>query len=375
MDDRVPDPSLGSGYGRMFDGVREMARAGHAVSFFPVLGVSGPPPDALISAGIRIIESDLRAHLAQHWVNYDIVIVSRPHNFDRVAAIVRECQPHASLLYDCEALFWRRMEREASLMVDAGEQAALKNAASAMRRLEDGIVTLSDFAVTVSAEEASLLRAVDGCCPIQSIRPAEPSISLGRQTFDERSGVAFVAGWMAGATSPNADGLRWFAADVLPLVRKSIPWIRVLVTGASPPESLVDLADPNLFFTGHVADLNSLYGQTRVVIAPIRFGAGVKVKTIQALQHGVPVVSTECGAEGIETFGLNAIALADTAAAFATALVDLLSDRTVWAAQRIEVERLIDRWHADTESSSWSDVISDVLTRRHRGGHALLDAS
>jgi O-antigen biosynthesis protein len=373
VDDRVPDPAMGSGYGRMFDAVIELARGGHAVSLFPVQPGSGPPADPLVSAGVRIVQGDLRAHLSQTWVHYDVVLVSRPHNFDRVAATIRECQPRAVLVYDCEALFWRRMERQASLLTDPDEQRALRTAAADMRAFEERIVVRSDLAVTVSSDEADLLRAVDGCCPIRPIRPSEPSISLGTQTFEARVGVAYVAGWMAGTTSPNADGLRWFVGEVLPLVRQAIPWVRVQVTGANPPPDLLELADPTLWFTGQVADLASFYDQVRVVIAPIRFGAGVKVKTIQALQHGVPVVATTCGAEGIETHGLDAITIADDAAGFAAAVITLLSDRLVWQQQRREIEQLIDRWHRDTGAGAWSDVIRDVLEGRIGSGETAID--
>ena len=107
--------------------------------------------------------------------------------------------------------------------------------------------------------------------------------------------MAYVAGWLGGTGSPNADGFRWFVANVLPLVRQTIPWVRVHVAGANPPPNLLELADANLLFVGHVADISAFYGRTRVVISPSRFGAGVEVETVQALQHGVPVVSTSCG--------------------------------------------------------------------------------
>jgi GT2 family glycosyltransferase len=374
VDDRIPEPSLGSGFGRMFDALLELARRGHAVSLLPTQGASGSLPDALVTAGVRIVRGEIREHLMRPWVNYDVVLVSRPSNFDKVAAIVRERQPHAALVYDCEALFWRRMERQAAMMDDSDERRNLRVAASRMRDLEERIVVEADVAVTVSPEEADLLRHDEGCCPIHVIRPAEPKVRLGPETYDERGGVAYVAGWLSGTTSPNADGLRWFAADVLPLVRQSIPWVRVHVTGANPPQDLLELADPNLFFTGHVADLEAFYGQTRVVIAPIRFGAGVKVKIIQALQYGVPVVSTVCGAEGIETFGLDAIAVADTAGEFANALVGLLTDRAAWQTRRIAIEALNARWQAGVGTASWSDLIDEILAGRHCGRHALFDA-
>ena len=372
VDDRVPDPSLGSGYGRMFDALIELGRGGYAVSLFPVLGASGRPPGELIDAGVRIVEGDLRTHLSHPWVNYDVVVVSRPHNFSGTAATIRECQPRALLVYDCEALFWRRMLRQASLLTDPEERRRLLEAAATMQAEEERIVASADFAVTVSPEEADILRAVEGCCPIRPIRPSEPSVTPGAETSHERVGIAYVAGWMAGTTSPNADGLRWFASEVLPLVRAAVPWVRVNVTGANPPEDLLRLEDENLHFTGHVPDLADFYAQTRVVMAPIRFGAGVKVKTIQALQYGVPVVSTECGAEGIDTGGLHPIVVADDAAAFAAALIALLTDHAEWGRRRAEVMALVDRWQNGLGSGSWTNVIGDVLERRERGGHAVL---
>jgi glycosyltransferase involved in cell wall biosynthesis len=144
------------------------------------------------------------------------------------------------------------------------------------------------------------------------------------------------------------------------------------VTGANPPPDLLELADPNVFFVGHVTDLPALYGTTRVVVAPIRFGSGVKVKTVQALQHGVPVVSTSCGSEGIDTYGLEAIAVADDPRDFAGLLVTLLTDRVQWEKRRIAIADLIRRWEDTPTTQSWPVVMAEVLGRRHRGRVALL---
>ena len=85
------------------------------------------------------------------------------------------------------------------------------------RALEERIVIQCDAAVTVSKEEAALLASRGWLLP-DSARsfPAEPSVSLGTRTFDERFGVAYVAGWLAGSGSPNADGLHWFVAKRTP---------------------------------------------------------------------------------------------------------------------------------------------------------------
>jgi GT2 family glycosyltransferase len=361
IDDRIPDPNVGSGFGRMYEAVLDMLAAGYRVVMHPTCGADGFVPDTLVSAGVAILDGDLAVHLAQPQYRYDVVVVSRPHNFERVESLVRATQPSARLIYDCEALFWRRLHKQALLTMDAIERTHLVDSAANMRRLEERIVASSDGAVTVSDEEAALLRTVKGCCPIQSIQPTEESASLTSQPFHERHGLAYVAGWMAGTASPNADGLRWFAGDVLPLIRKVLPWVRLDVTGGGVPEDVRDLADPNIRFVGHVQDLSNFYAKHRVVIAPIRFGAGVKVKIIQALQHGVPVVSTSCGAEGIDLQGIDAIAINDDAQGFAEATVRLLTDPEAWQARRVSITALLDRWHRETESGSWRDVIGRAI--------------
>jgi glycosyltransferase involved in cell wall biosynthesis len=112
-----------------------------------------------------------------------------------------------------------------------------------------------------------------------------------------------------------------------------------------------------------------------VVIAPIRFGAGVKVKTVQALQHGVPVVSTSCGAEGIDTYGIDAIDVADDPNAFAGLLVTLLTDKARWEARRAAIADVTRRWDKATDSESWPGVVAEALARRYRGRLALLAES
>jgi hypothetical protein len=69
------------------------------------------------------------------------------------------------------------------------------------------------------------------------------------------------------------------------------------------------------------------YGRTRACIVPLRYGAGVKIKTVEALQYGVPTVSTSVGAEGIDLRGTAALLVADDARQFGLGLVSLLTDR------------------------------------------------
>ena len=359
VDDRVPESSLGSGFGRMLDGMIELASQGYAVSMFPVQGVTRSP-DPLVDAGVGVVEGGLIEHLSRPEVVYEAVIISRPHNYDRLATCIRDLQPQAILVYDCEALFWRRMVRQAQLAASPEESQALEASAAEMKRLEDRIAVEADAVVTVSGEEAAIMSQLKGHAPIHVILPAEPHIPFTARPFSERWDIGYVAGWLAGPKSPNADGLFWFVHEVLPHVRAVLPWVRVRVTGAKVPAEVRALADSNVRFEGEVADLHAFYDGLRVAIAPLRFGAGVKLKTVQALQYGVPVVSTSIGAEGIDTGGLPALAVADDAAEFAALVVRLLTDPTAWQERRTSIGTLVERWKSGASAGSWTDVMCAV---------------
>jgi GT2 family glycosyltransferase/glycosyltransferase involved in cell wall biosynthesis len=367
IDDRVPDSALGSGFGRMLEGAIELSSHGYAVSVFPT-GEMSWPSDRLISAGIGIVEEDLAQHLARPYVSYDAVIVSRPHNFCRLNAIVREHQPQAPLVYDCEALFGRRLARQAQLSTTESDRLTLEAHAEAMRDLEERIAREADMLVTVSREEADTLTRVQGHCPIDVILPAEPDVRVTSRSVAERRDIGYVAGWLAGPTSPNADGLRWFVKEILPRIKVSCPWVRLRVTGGRVPADVRSLADPNVVFEGEVSDLDAFYDGLRVAVAPLRFGAGVKVKTVQAIQHGVPIVATAIGAEGIDAAELPAIDVADDPETFANLVVCLLTDPVVWHRRQSAIVQLADRWRSGRLGASWADVMSGVWARRPSAG-------
>lgn len=174
-----------------------------------------------------------------------------------------------------------------------------------------------------------------------------------------------VLGWAAGGLSPNADGLLWFASEVLPRIRRRLPWARLFVTGGTPPPEVAHLAGPAIVFLGHVSDLATVYSAARVAIVPLRYGSGVKNKTVEALLFGVPVVATSIGAEGIDCAGLEAIDVCDDPEAFAAAATLLLSDRRAWDDRRRTLEQLVAHWE-EAPVGRWTDVIDEVCRERRR---------
>ncbi len=127
---------------------------------------------------------------------------------------------------------------------------------------------------------------------------------------------------------PNADGARWLAREVWPLVRREQPRARLIVAGRHPPASVTGLAsEPGVEVTGAVASMAPYYAQAHVVAVPVRSGGGTRLKALEAFATGRPVVATTFGVEGID--GLVSgrhLLLADDPQAFASAVLGLFAD-------------------------------------------------
>ena len=105
-----------------------------------------------------------------------------------------------------------------------------------------------------------------------------------------------------------------------------------LTPRVSPELKDLDLGQVN--FTGYVEDLRPLFEQALVYVAPLRFGAGIKGKILEAINYGVPVVTTSIGAEGIGVVDGENILIADSAVEFCEAVVKLHRDEELWGELR-----------------------------------------
>lgn len=127
---------------------------------------------------------------------------------------------------------------------------------------------------------------------------------------------------------PNIDGLEHFVAEVLPAVRAEVPdaVLRIVGQGRSArAEALA--ATPGVQLVGEVASVGPELAAANLAVVPVRFGGGTRIKILEALAHGVPVVSTTAGAEGLAVVDGEHLLLADAPTAFADACVRLLLDR------------------------------------------------
>jgi glycosyltransferase involved in cell wall biosynthesis len=147
---------------------------------------------------------------------------------------------------------------------------------------------------------------------------------------------------------PNIEGINWFLDEIYPLVKQQVPEVRCTLIGARPPAKLVERAqaDPSIHVTGYVDDPMPYLADASMMVIPLRAGGGMRVKILNALAQGIPMVSTTLGCEGVALTNGEDILIANDPQAFARESVRLLTDSAlsnrIASSGRRTVEQLYD---------------------------------
>jgi hypothetical protein len=139
----------------------------------------------------------------------------------------------------------------------------------------------------------------------------------------DRNSIAFIGSF---THLPNVAALRFFVDSVWPLVLQAHPDAVFEVAGKGVPADLKARADKNLVFVGVVPDAYAFVRSASVVVVPVLSGGGIKIKTLEAMATGCPIVATSIGAEETGAISGEHMLIADSSVAFATHINTLLSD-------------------------------------------------
>lgn len=327
VDHYIPQPDKDAGSRTMFAFIRSLLDAGCVVKFWPdnlhLDPLYAPELQKMgveVFSGIRWLEN-FDEYMREHGSQFDVVLLSRPDVASKYLPHVK-AYSKARVVYYGHDLHHERMRSEAELTGGIGA-----NAVAAMERLEKAAWESSDVVLYPSVDEANKVRAklpgVDArpIIPYAFDRIVHGAVPSGRQ------GVIFVAGF---GHLPNIDAAKWLVHEVMPLVWERLPGTKLSLIGSNPNKDVIDLANDLVQVTGYVTDeeLQIRYSDARAAVVPLRFGAGVKGKVVESLSQGVPLVTTQVGAQGLDINGVSIIA--DTPEAIADGIIQLLSDDAVW---------------------------------------------
>ncbi|MFY0612047.1 MAG: glycosyltransferase [Hyphomicrobiaceae bacterium] len=165
---------------------------------------------------------------------------------------------------------------------------------------------------------------------------------------------------------PNVQGLLWFIEKVWPTLLSRHPELRFDIVGKNPDERLQLAAKPHagIKLTGFVDDLQSIYQDSRVSVAPLLFGSGMKVKVMDALARGIPIVTTTVGAESIEAESGRQLMIADDPSLMADHIDKLLENPVLWRQLQVNSRALV------RERYTWQRLF-DSMHRAIEGGKSI----
>jgi glycosyltransferase involved in cell wall biosynthesis len=268
---------------------------------------------------------------------------SYAQNFNaEMASLVRRLAPaHEALVIEDVAMgVYVPFARDVPVIVDRIEVAVIRDRVTRERRpLAKGrrwltwrklgrfirwLARHSVAITTPSGEEFDSLVKL-GCDPghVVVIPNGVPSTLLGTVAPRETESLIFAGSITYEA---NLDAVRYFAREIWPLIRAVRPNARMIVTGGTGRVALGDLAEtPGLTFVGREADVRRRVASSAACVVPLRIGAGTRIKILEALAVGTPVVTTTKGAEGLAVRDGSEVLVADTPRAFADQVLRLLA--------------------------------------------------
>ncbi|HEX7389750.1 MAG TPA: Hint domain-containing protein, partial [Acidiphilium sp.] len=342
VDDVWPRPDRDAGAQAIISHMRALQKLGWHVSF---IARTGAPQDAASTAILRELGivcltppaiASVEEALSRRAGQFELVYLHRVTVAGLYAGLIRHYQPLARLIYSVADLHHLRLARQ-SVVEDRSE---LRTAAARLRRQDIAVMREADAVITHSPAEAEYLIAEKLVAPAK-LHTVGWAVPVRRMEKNETAGdgILFVANF---GHLPNRDGLGWFVQEILPKVKARLPRLPVIVAGFGLSGVLTrELESRGIVVAGHVPDLAPLYSRARLAIAPLRFGAGLKGKVLEAWSYGIPCVMTPVAAEGLPCAGALANAVAGDADAFARAIAVLHEDAAVRAAHAAAGRKLL----------------------------------
>jgi len=366
VDHYVPQPDRDAGSRSMRCFLDVFLRMGLSVKFWPENLVYDAQYTRLLEQdGIEVFygpeyQGRFDEWIQEHAGEVDYVFLSRPHIAIGYLHSIR-MNSSAKVLYYGHDLHHVR-EREQALL--KGQPEALAQATRTQAQ-EVEIWSEADCVYYPShTETEEVLRMV----PAANAKTLPPyffaPVRHAPLSAREQHHILFVAGF---AHPPNIDAALWFVEHVWPSVRNAAPQARLSLVGSNPSEEIRKLANDQIEVTGYVSDerLASFYASARVAVVPLRYGAGVKSKVVEALHHGVPLVTTHVGAQGLKNLERAAV-VTDDPEAMAQAIVRLMSDDEAWTgasqsgpaymANQFSGEAMKAVFELDIDATPWPDL-------------------
>ena len=333
VDHYLPQPDRDAGSRCIINFIDSMLELGYHVKF---LGENQNVPKkyqlALQEKGVEVLygkaynfdDSNWKQYLNKNINNFDAVLLSRASVCLPVLNFIRSIAYNGKVIYFGHDLGYLRLEREAV----AKKSAALAKQAKKIKAAEDIMYQNADDSLVLSYDELAYLGKYI-TKPLHYVPGYFFDVAGNTPVYDNREGLLFVGGFNH---PPNKEAMKWFLDEVYPEL--SAHHIGLTIVGSLVPDFIFRYRDRfrdiKILSDISAEELDVLYTQSKIAIAPLLSGAGVKGKVIEAMANGVPVVGTSTAFEGMpknDSFIYKGI---NTPAAMTAEILRVCNDKNVW---------------------------------------------
>ncbi|NBI70676.1 glycosyltransferase [Clostridiaceae bacterium] len=361
VDHYVPTFDKDAGSKTTFQYLKMFLKMGYAVKFLGDNFLHEEPYTTVLQQmGIEVLYGQEYVAGIWDWLDRNgkeiaIAYLNRPHIAAKYVDYIAE-HTDMKIIYYGHDLHFLREFREYELTGDLKK----RRDSEYWKSVEFSLMHKAAVSYYPSEVEIQAIRAADETVPVKAITAYvfDEFLEDVNRDFAKREGLLFVGGF---AHPPNADAVLWFAREIFPKIRERLD-VTFYVVGSRVTEEIRALESPGngIAVKGFVSEeeLSALYQSCRIVVVPLRYGAGVKGKVVEAVYNGAPVVTTSVGSEGIPDVE-QALVIEDTAEAFADAVVSLYGDRKRLEALSDAARDYIRR-HFSTEAA-WSVIRDDFV--------------
>lgn len=266
----------------------------------------------------------------------DFAWLHRPEIFEKYYPIVKKTKPSVKTFYDMVDFHYLRFKRESELL----QNPEIMKTANNYLRLEldncqkaDKILVISDF------EKQSLkeyFENVDKTISIGNIHQFVKNDEF--KSFQKRKDLLFIGGF---EHKPNVDAVKYLHSEIMPLLWQTNPDIAINIIGSNVTPEIEVFHSDKFKILGYVEDVSAYFQDTRVFVAPLRYGAGIKGKIGQSLEFGLPLVTTKIGAEGFDFVENTNIVVVDSKEKIVANILKIYENESLWNKISADSENVI----------------------------------
>ena len=326
IDHYVPHFDKDAGSRHTYQYLALMIKMGYSVKFIGDNFYKHEPYTTVLQQmGVEVLYGEYYRLNWQKWLlqnqSYiDIIYLHRPHiaikYIDFIAANTK-----CKIIYFGHDLHYYREEKQ--YIIERNPE--LLKSANEWKRKELQLFEKSDLIITPSEKEKEIISQLSTSFRVSTIPLFYyKKVEMHIEDFSNRKHIMFVGGFNH---LPNKDAVLWFIKEIWPTVKESISDIHLIIAGSNVPAEIANLKDSDIIIKGYVTDteLEVLYKQVRAIVIPLRYGAGVKGKLLEAMYNGIPIITTSEGVEGMPG-NISFLKATDDSKTFADRLVELYTN-------------------------------------------------